>query len=330
MKNKVLRVVVAIAVTMSCMLCVVASSAAKTTSMCNNLFGNEHRIVEQFDRGAVGNHNSYSSGSSSSRSSSSRSSSSSSSRRSSSSGSSSSSSASGDGIMGSLFAVAAIIIFLVIYKKYGKQIKDTMKDLEEMKGSTTDKKIPNANWVEQIQKHDPNFQLEQFLTYAKEVFMEVNVAWTKKDWKPIRPIESDRLFNVHNKQLQEYIDNGTTNHIERIAIQDISVEGYSQKDGMEYIYVVLEARHIDYIEEDATGKILEGDKKTLWDMCYRMRFARTLDAKTSEEDGINTTNCPNCGAPTEVTQQGECEYCHTVITSGRFNWVLDDFTGDNI
>jgi hypothetical protein len=32
--------------------------------------------------------------------------------------------------------------------------------------------------------------------------------------------------------------------------------------------------------------------------------------------------CPNCGAPLEINQVGECRYCNAAVTSGRFDWVL--------
>jgi hypothetical protein len=32
--------------------------------------------------------------------------------------------------------------------------------------------------------------------------------------------------------------------------------------------------------------------------------------------------CPNCGAPLEINQIGECKYCKAAVASGRFDWVL--------
>ena len=35
-------------------------------------------------------------------------------------------------------------------------------------------------------------------------------------------------------------------------------------------------------------------------------------------------NCPNCGAPTQITSAGKCEYCGSVITTGEYSWVLSN------
>ena len=32
--------------------------------------------------------------------------------------------------------------------------------------------------------------------------------------------------------------------------------------------------------------------------------------------------CPNCGAPTQVTIAGKCDYCGSIITTGEHDWVL--------
>ena len=58
---------------------------------------------------------------------------------------------------------------------------------------------------------------------------------------------------------------------------------------------------------------------------YYLEFIRSAGVKTAAEKDLQITNCPNCGAPTQVTSSGECEYCHSVITNGDFGWVLNQY-----
>ena len=37
---------------------------------------------------------------------------------------------------------------------------------------------------------------------------------------------------------------------------------------------------------------------------------------------LNEMNCPNCGAPTNITSSGKCSYCGSVITTKDYGWVL--------
>ena len=291
-------------------------------------------IENQDDTAAVGNQNSYKSSSGSSSSSRSSSSRSSSSR---SSGSYSSSSSSGGGFV--FFLIIAIVIYLFIKKKAKQEGKSVSEVVDEIKRGVNDATSQTGTTgtakragLAQLQADDPNFNADKFEAWANEVFMSLQRAWSTKDWKVIRPFESEELFKEHSQQLQEYIDNGTTNIIGRVGIKQTEISDYSRDDKCEYITVQLYVTHLDYIKEDATGKIITGDQNTLWEMMYTMKFMRTIGTKTPD-GGIgemNITNCPNCGAPTEVTSAGECEYCHSVITTGAYNWVLVEYTGDNL
>ena len=312
----------------------------------DNIVDTETQIVSiiesQEDTAAVGNQNSYRSSSSSS--SSSRSSSSSSSSRRSHSGSGGNYSSSGDISLGGIifYFIVAIVVFAIIKskaKREGKSMSDVVNDMKN-KANTAMGNLEKAaqsgtakrEGLAKLQAEDPFFNADKFEAWANEVFMNLQRAWSTKDWKIIRPFESEELFREHSQQLQEYIDNGTTNIIGRVGIKQTEIIDYSRDEKCEYITAQLYVTHLDYIKEDATGKIITGDQNKLWDMLYEMKFMRTLGTKTPEAGigEMNITNCPNCGAPTEVTSAGECEYCHSVITTGAYNWVLVEYTGENL
>lgn len=85
---------------------------------------------------------------------------------------------------------------------------------------------------------------------------------------------------------------------------------------------------IDYQVDEKTGKIIRGDKTTRWVHKYKMKFVRSLGVETKTETGKMTGhNCPNCGAPLEISSSGVCEYCGSVVTTGQYSWVLTDFSG---
>ena len=177
----------------------------------------------------------------------------------------------------------------------------------------------------QIQAIDPNFSSDKFIGFAREVFMTLQAAWTAKDWKPIRPFESEALFNQHKQQLDEYIRLGKTNVVEKIAIKHCSLHAFRQDGDKEVITVWLNAVMRDYVIDDATKKVLESDPNRDWYMRYEMVFNRKAGLKTDPAKKGNTiTNCPNCGAPTEITSSGQCAYCGSVITNGEHDWVLTD------
>ena len=46
--------------------------------------------------------------------------------------------------------------------------------------------------------------------------------------------------------------------------------------------------------------------------------------KCGKEIPDSTKFCPYCGAPTEITSSGKCEYCGSVITTGEHSWALSN------
>lgn len=176
-----------------------------------------------------------------------------------------------------------------------------------------------------IQKIDSAFSKDAFITWAKEVFIKIQNAWTKRDWRPIRPFESNALFSQHAMQLQEYIDQNKINKIEKVAIQNTIIRDFRQDGDKEVIVVELHAVMRDYVVDASTNKVLESDPNKDWHMKYLMTFNRKVGTKTHPGmSNKSTTNCPNCGAPTEITSAGQCPYCDSVITTGDHDWVLSD------
>ena len=223
-----------------------------------------------------------------------------------------------------LIAVIAVIILYRMMKKRSTDTNYINKNVNQQADSDVTMDF-STTIAEEIRAIDPEFSADKFIGFAREVFMTFQQAWTAKDWKPIRPFESETLFNQHKQQLDEYIRLGKTNVIEKIAIKHCSLHSFKQDGDKEVLTVWLNAVMRDYVIEDETKKVLESDPNRDWYMKYVMIFNRKAGVKTNPGKKGNTiTNCPNCGAPTEVTSSGQCAYCGSVITSGEHDWVLTD------
>ena len=181
------------------------------------------------------------------------------------------------------------------------------------------------NVEEKVKLIDELFNEEEFLAWVKDLFVKLQEAWTARDWSTIRYFESNELFEQHQKQLQGYIDNHQINKMERICVKSAKLLKFEQTGDIDVLTVILNSKMIDYIIDDRTQEIIKGDKATDRHSTYKMVFIRKSGVKTKEKiNEINTTNCPNCSAPTQITSSGKCEYCGSVITTGEFNWVLSN------
>lgn len=224
-----------------------------------------------------------------------------------------------------LIVVAIVIIVYYFIKK--KSTSTSAMNQRVSQQAYTDTTPDNSVMVaEQIRAIDPAFSSDKFIGFAREVFMKINEAWTTKDWKPIRPFESEALFNLHKQQVDEYIRLGKTNIIEKISIKHCSLHAFEEDGDKEVLTVWINAIMRDYVIQDETKKVLERDPDRDWYTRYEMVFNRKAGVKTEPgRKGNAITNCPNCGAPTEVTSAGQCAYCGSVITNGEHDWVLTSF-----
>ena len=230
-------------------------------------------------------------------------------------------------IQNPVVGLIVLVIILVLYFIAKRKSKDATY-INNNVNSQADNDITmdyTTVVAEQVRAIDPDFSSDKFIGFAREVFMTIQQAWTAKDWKPIRPFESETLFNQHKQQLDEYIRLGKTNVVEKIAIKHCSLHAFRQDGDKEVLTVWLNAVMRDYVIDDATKQVLESDPNRDWYMRYEMVFNRKAGLKTDPgKKGNAITNCPNCGAPTEITSSGQCEYCGSVITNGEHDWVLTD------
>lgn len=179
-----------------------------------------------------------------------------------------------------------------------------------------------------IKQKDPNFSASDLITFTKQVYIDIENAWCKRDMTPVRPVMHENLYNTTCKQVQAKIEQGVIYHYESIAIDTAYLTSYERDSQFEYVTAYLTSRMIDYQVDEKTGKIIRGDKTTRWVQKYKMKFVRSLGVETKTETGKMTGhNCPNCGAPLEISSSGVCEYCGSVVTTGQYSWVLTDFSG---
>ena len=237
-----------------------------------------------------------------------------------------------DPVMGAIVFVILLVIVLIARRRKKKQGSDPTFINQQVNQTANNDVIMNYTDVvaAQVRETDPAFSAEKFIGWAQEVFMKIQEAWTTRDWKLIRPFESETLFNQHQQQLNEYIRLNKINVIEKVGIKHCSLKSFAIDGDKEVMVVQLNAVLRDYVIDATTRQVLESDPNRDWYMKYEMTFNRKTGVKT--QPGVSnksTTNCPNCGAPTEITSAGQCPYCGSVITNGEHDWVLTNLTGMN-
>ena len=242
-------------------------------------------------------------------------------------GSSSSSSYDSDSDLDGFTIIGVLVFFAIVFIYSYIKAKNSQKSQENI--SKTVYTTPEVDvsqthiWADEIKKIDPNFSEEKMLAWAKDLYVKLQNAWTARDWEPMRPFETESLFEQHKSQLQGYIDTNRINVVDRIAVNYATLYKFRQEGDRDILEIALKATKKDYIIDATTKEVLEGNKEQDRISVYKMTFERKTGVLTPEGTGkVKTTNCPNCGAPTEITSAGKCPYCGSVITTGNNTWVL--------
>ena len=179
--------------------------------------------------------------------------------------------------------------------------------------------------AEKIKAIDPLFSEEEFLSWTKDLYVKMQHAWTERKWEEMRPLETEKLFEQHNAQIQEYIRNKTINVVERIAVNYATIYSFRQTEEKDIVDVALKATKRDYIIDEKTGNVVQGNKNQDRITVYQMTFERTKGTLTAKgKENLDAKNCPNCGAPLKFTSSGKCEYCGSIVSTGVHDWVLSN------
>lgn len=223
------------------------------------------------------------------------------------------------------FIVFLIIMFIIGYisKRYG----GGSRNIQPRRNINTNaiQRKSESQIENEIKVHDELFNKDEIIAWSKTLFVKLQQAWTKRDWSGIRAFETNQLFEQHKSQLQGYIDNNQINVIDRICVNYANLYDYRISGDKEILVIKLNSRMQDYIIDATTKKVLKGDPKIERTNSYLLTFERKFGVKTKPgTTEVNTTNCPNCGAPTQITSAGECEYCGSIITTGEYNWCLSN------
>ena len=191
------------------------------------------------------------------------------------------------------------------------------------------KTVCQNNLNDSIQKFEgayPGFVWPEFSKYVKEVFFNIQYAWTHQKWEKARPFETDHLFNMHNYWIEKYNKEKKRNVLENIKIKDVKV----CKVEMDKYYDSITVR-IFASMKDSTVKMnavnVSSSSVPTTSFSEYWTFIRKSGVNPKQ---LSAKECPNCGAELNVNMSGVCEYCSSKISSGEFSWVLSMIEQDEI
>jgi predicted lipid-binding transport protein (Tim44 family) len=180
--------------------------------------------------------------------------------------------------------------------------------------------LPPDEGLAEIRGSDPSFDPGAFIARVKQAFATLQDAWQARDVDTGRGFMSPGLYFSWSAQVEQMRDEHRRNVLEGMRIDRVIPVRVLHGHVFDDVTVRIDATCADYEIDETSGRIVFGDK-TPRPFTEYWTFQRAIGTKTGERSLLDKV-CPNCGAPLDVTQLGECRYCKAAVTSGRFDWVL--------
>ena len=220
--------------------------------------------------------------------------------------------------------IVAVIVFFVLRRRGGSSAHPNNKPVAPGAQATDPSTLkPMSEYL----TLDPTFSESEMREKISNLYVQFQDAWHAKDLTPLRPYLSDAYFAQSDRQLDTYRRNHQTSYIDRISVMDVSLSGFKQSEGKDYIYARLKTRITNYVLDDNTGNLVRGSKTAEKFMEYEWEMVRSSGKTTVGASGTVVQNCPNCGAAVNINRTAQCEYCGSIITVDSFDWVVNGIKG---
>ena len=174
---------------------------------------------------------------------------------------------------------------------------------------------------------DPGFSASELEAKLSNLYVQMQQCWTAKDISSLRPYFTDAYYAQMDRQLDQHRQLHRTNYVERIAVLSSRLLGYRQLGGNDFIVAELQARIVDYTLYDDSGALVSGSKTAEKLMTYEYTLMRPTGQKTVPETESAVTNCPNCGAPVNINRTAQCPFCDSIITVNNQSFVISSIRG---
>jgi len=168
---------------------------------------------------------------------------------------------------------------------------------------------------------DPAFDRAAFLSRVEEAFIRLQRAWQDRDLASARPYMGAGLYLSWQTQIDQLILLHKKNILENLEVLGTTFASAAHGSRFDHITVRVDAQAADYEVDDRSGAVVFGSR-SVEEFVEYWTFERTAGATTPENGGVMDQVCPVCGAPLKINEIGDCEYCGSAITSGKFDWVL--------
>jgi uncharacterized tellurite resistance protein B-like protein len=229
-----------------------------------------------------------------------------------------------------VIGVPLLIIAVIVFFVFGRKAKSAHTTSTIKRATTIARQADAAAALQALpalSQRDPGFSKEAFLARAGQAFLRIQEAWSAQDLSKARAFISDGVRERFELQFEMQKARGVRNNLGDVVILGADVAAAASDRHFDTLHVRFVARMRDEDVDLKTGKVLRLNTAEAFTEVWT--FLRRPGAKTLEKGGLVEGTCPNCGAELQISDAGQCAFCHAVVTSGEYDWVLVEITQES-
>lgn len=177
----------------------------------------------------------------------------------------------------------------------------------------------------QLAADDPEVTFEKLYPRIELIYNQLNTAWNARDLTPVRGLVTGALRDYLDYWIRAYAAQGLRN-ANTGAHLDGAVAARVVRDPYYDAITVRIKAHGNEVTYDAKDRVVGGSPDRARSYSEYWTFLRS----SARRGKVTTTpTCPNCGAPLQISDAGDCEHCGVAVENGSFDWILSKIEQDD-
>lgn len=126
---------------------------------------------------------------------------------------------------------------------------------------------------QQIRQFDPSFSEEELKETFQDLFFRIQAAWMHRSLDGIEELITGEMRDLFSTEFNRMKQQGRINRLENIAVRKVEPSEVWQEMGKDYVTVLFTANLLDYVVDEKTGAVLEGNQlsptkfEEFWTFC---------------------------------------------------------------
>ena len=179
--------------------------------------------------------------------------------------------------------------------------------------------------LEKIKDLDPNFDIANIITRVEQAFYIIKQAWSEHNMASARAFISDGVYQRY--RIQFTIQKAHQRHLklDKILIHDCELVGIEADKHFETLHFKITSRAKQHTI-NTNSPLPHQELTPFTNTTEYWTYIRLPGVKTRTKPGLIEGVCPNCGAVLILSKFEQCQNCHSLVTSGEYDWILAKIT----